>query len=230
MRCSNQGADYSTEDIQWSCVANLPEEVKLGSTDVICEGYKDRDDEFVLKGSCGVEYRLLLTDKGEERYGGGGFWNGKGNSGGEESNFPAWLFMIVFFGVFGWILYSMYQAYQTGPNVRRQPRRFGGGGWGGWGGGNDDDDPPPPYPGYPRSKPTFGAPGWQPGFWSGVAGGAAAGYMAGNRGNRQPDPVQRPGSWFGGDNGGSSRTRSSGSNSGSGARHESTGFGSTSRR
>ncbi|RFU77429.1 duf1183 domain protein, partial [Trichoderma arundinaceum] len=54
MRCTNQGSSYGTEDIEWSCSASLPEEFKLGSTDVICEGYSSPDDRYVLKGSCGV--------------------------------------------------------------------------------------------------------------------------------------------------------------------------------
>ncbi|KAI4239476.1 MAG: hypothetical protein LQ349_000346 [Xanthoria aureola] len=69
MRCKNQGADYDREDIQWTCMASLPSEFKLGSTDVICEGYESSNDPYVLKGSCGVEYRLMLTDIGEKKYG-----------------------------------------------------------------------------------------------------------------------------------------------------------------
>ncbi|KXJ94296.1 hypothetical protein Micbo1qcDRAFT_159393, partial [Microdochium bolleyi] len=68
MRCTNQGAGYDSEDIQWSCSASLPAELKLGSTDVICEGYASSEDPYVLKGSCGVEYRLALTKEGEARY------------------------------------------------------------------------------------------------------------------------------------------------------------------
>lgn len=51
MRCTNQGSSYGDEDIQWSCSATLPEELKLGSTEVICEGYANADDPYVLKGS-----------------------------------------------------------------------------------------------------------------------------------------------------------------------------------
>ncbi|KAG4416243.1 hypothetical protein IFR04_010646, partial [Cadophora malorum] len=69
MRCTNQGSSYNEEDIEWSCVADMPSDFKLGSTEVICEGYANRDDPYVLKGSCGVEYRLLLTEQGEERFG-----------------------------------------------------------------------------------------------------------------------------------------------------------------
>ena len=39
MRCTNAGADYDPEDVQWTCQASLPTEFKLGSTEVVCEGY-----------------------------------------------------------------------------------------------------------------------------------------------------------------------------------------------
>jgi hypothetical protein len=68
MRCRNAGSEYGAEDISWTCKASLPPEFKLGSTDVICEGYDSADDPYVLKGSCAVEYRLILTPLGEEKY------------------------------------------------------------------------------------------------------------------------------------------------------------------
>lgn len=85
MRCQNAGSEYGKEDIQWTCSATLPPEFKLGSTEVVCEGYDNADDPWVLKGSCGVEYRLvipiatwlvccsfvtrlLLTEEGERKY------------------------------------------------------------------------------------------------------------------------------------------------------------------
>lgn len=241
MRCVNQGSGYNTEDIEWSCSATIPEEFKLGSTDVICEGYDGPNDEKVLKGSCGVEYRLLLTDKGNEKYGGGWFSSPKGNAVKEDTDWGGYLFGLLFFGVLLWILYSMWAGYQRGPAARRAPRQggFWGGGGGGGGGGNDPYDPPPPYDPYPGKSYSRNtqAEGWRPGFWSGALGGAAAGYMAGNRGGRQEiRETPRNNGWFGGGNGGSgwgAPTRgssSSSSSSGSGARHESTGFGSTSRR
>ena len=247
MRCTNQGSDYQKEDIQWSCTASLPEEFKLGSTEVTCEGYSSSSDEFVLKGSCGVEYKLLFTEKGEERFGSGGYFEGDGDS----SPFAKTLFLALFFGVGAWILWSMYQAYRNGtPNgtrpARRPPGVGGGGFFGGGGGGGGFDDPPPPYPGSGPGKryTSFSSTrpqqeqGFRPGFWSGALGGAAAGYMAGNRGAaRQQQPMQQQGGgWFGGGGGygsgegSSSGTRRSNSGSTSGVRHESTGFGSTSRR
>ncbi|PNY23634.1 Store-operated calcium entry-associated regulatory factor [Tolypocladium capitatum] len=235
MRCTNQGASYGGEDIEWSCAASLPEELKLGSTDVICEGYSSADDPYVLRGSCGVEYRLLLTSRGEARYPGiakphGGFFgNGQGGT-----DWSAWLFAVIFVAVVGWMVYS---ACFGGNGQQRRPRRVGGGrgaGGGGGGGGGGwnpgwgpGDDPPPPYPG---TKPSSTRQqGWTPGFWSGLAGGATAGYMAGSR--SRGDGNQRP--YDGGWGAGPSRPRSSPSSSGSAGRsaqHESTGFGSTRRR
>jgi hypothetical protein len=221
LRCTNAGSDYNTEDIQWTCTASLPSEFKLGSTDVQCEGYAHRDDEYVLKGSCAVEYRLLLTDLGEEKYG-GSMWGGKGS--GEDWPLGSVLFIFAFLGIAGWILYSLFTApHGAQPGAARRPRNFFGGGPGG-GPDNDPWDPPPPYPG---KRNTYGSArsneSWRPGFWSGAAAGAAGGYMAGNRGSSsRQQPAPSTSSW-------GMPTRST-SHSSSSARHESSGFGSTSRR
>ncbi|KAF4994667.1 hypothetical protein FGRMN_5626 [Fusarium graminum] len=230
MRCTNDGAGWGDEDVQWSCTASLPEELKLSNTDVICEGYNSPDDPYVLKGSCGVEYRVALTRKGERRYpniaNGGWFGDGRGGT-----DWGALLFTIIFVTILGWIIYSAcYRAQEAGSNTNRPRRRDGwsSGGWApGW--GPDGDDPPPPYPG---SKPSSQSDTWRPGFWSGAAGGAAAGYWAGSRNqhhhnnqNNGYGSVGRGGSGWGGRSG-----SSSGSNNNSSNRHESTGFGSTSRR
>ena len=80
MQCKNMGGSYGSEDIQWSCTAELPSEFKLGRTEVVCEGYSSPDDPYILKGlsiallralmvgSCGVEYTLYLTPKGRDMY------------------------------------------------------------------------------------------------------------------------------------------------------------------
>ncbi|KAI1144184.1 hypothetical protein F5Y05DRAFT_19924 [Hypoxylon sp. FL0543] len=244
MRCTNQGSGYDTEDVQWSCSAALPPELKLGSTDVICEGYSGPNDPYILKGSCGVEYRLVLTETGERKYpdlakGGGGWgWGGGGGTSKEKSDTGAILFVIIFALVCIWIIYSAcFAANQngTGPAGQRR-RRDGWGGFGGFdpgfgpggggGGGGGWDDPPPPYPGGPKSSSQ--SQGWRPGFWTGLAGGAAAGYAAANRGNGRRDPYNNDYGWGAGPS--SSPSYRSNSRSTSSARYESTGFGSTSRR
>ena len=50
-------------DIQWECKANIDSNYKFGSLDVICEGYDFADDDYVLVGSCGLEYRIEPTTK-----------------------------------------------------------------------------------------------------------------------------------------------------------------------
>lgn len=235
MRCVNQGSAYGSEDIQWSCTASLPADLKLGSTEVICEGYSSPDDPYVLSGSCGVEYRLVLTDEGARHH--PDIDAGSGNR-----SLPAWLFWILFLAIVAWILFSACTS-QPGEFPAQGRNNFWGGGggggpgpgfFGGGGGGGGWNDAPPPYPG---TKPSGGG-GWQPGFWSGLAGGAAAGYMAGNRNS---DAQRGYGSFNGGNRwgGGSSwggaggagpSSSRSGSSSSSSARHESTGFGGTSRR
>ncbi|KAF2715206.1 DUF1183-domain-containing protein [Pleomassaria siparia CBS 279.74] len=250
MRCNNAGFDYSKEDVQWTCAASLPEEFKLGSTDVICEGYDSPDDEYVLKGSCGVEYRLLLTDEGQEKYPGGrrphygdddDYRPGYPKTRGEKA--ASILFWMLFVGVAVWILYNIASGWAAnrglGGAAGARPGwgGGGGGGGGGWGGGHDDTDPPPPYDyqGGSKPRPNYGATeGWRPGFWSGAMGGAAAGYAAGRSGNRTSNNNNNNNGWgFNNNNGEGSSRPSSGSSSSpsySSPRHESTGFGSTSRR
>jgi hypothetical protein len=59
MRCRNMGSDYGDEgDASWECTAELPKWFKLGSTDVLCEGYNNPDDPYILKGM----FQLLLTE------------------------------------------------------------------------------------------------------------------------------------------------------------------------
>ena len=252
MRCKNAGADYDENNIQWTCTASLPEEFKLGSTDVICEGYDYPEDPYILKGSCGVEYRLILTDKGHEKYGkgrDGGWWGGDDEDGGRDGpksfgeKIAGALFWLAFIGIALWIVYSAFIARSQGPagaGVAGGNRLGwgGGGGGGGWGGDNDPhDDPPPPYydtrPG--SSKQGYGSTqqGWRPGFWSGALGGAAAGWAANRMGNRGNQTGGGSG-WGNGAgsqwNNGEGSSRSSSGSSFSSTRHESTGFGSTSRR
>jgi len=249
MRCKNQGSDYDDENIQWTCTASLPEEFKLGSTDVICEGYESATDPYVLKGSCGVEYRLILTGQGEEKYGRKGSNLFDGYKGKGYINWPGIIFWGIFISVVGWMIYAAFFRDRRGAIVGggggNNPWGWGGGGGGGGGG----DDPPPPYDYHPkasssRAQRVPGQEGWRPGFWTGALGGAAAGYMAGNRPQTQRNQgmwgnQQTGGFWNNNDHNGegnsrygSGSTRPSGSSSSSfsSTRHESSGFGSSSRR
>ncbi|KAL6244593.1 hypothetical protein RBB50_008121 [Rhinocladiella similis] len=213
MRCTNEGVDYDENNVQWSCKASLPEDFKLGSTDVICEGYESSDDPYVLKGSCGVEYRLLLTEMGEEKYGSStNFGSGLVNKHTTSETLICYAFMAVFFIVLFIIIRGFWRAWGDQGPRRPRPR---GGGYGGFGGGGDDDPPPPYDPRPPRpKKPTFTSSssagpsstgrgqarpqeGWRPGFWTGTAAGAAAAYLASRGTQTDPHPPQRDNGWFG---------------------------------
>ena len=243
MRCTNAGAEYGPEDVQWTCQASLPTEFKLGSTEVVCEGYDSAEDPYVLKGSCGVEYRLILTEAGERKYGERydygkeeyGRGQRKGGLGEKLFTFVFWAIFLgesyllfagyelskltTFFttGIVGLIIRSIWTGGAGGHGGGGRP----GGGWGGGGGDDGHDDPPPPYSSYPpRSKPSSqSAPGssaWRPGFFTGAATGAAAGYAMGNRNNRGPTTGQAgPSNWFG--NGGGSQSGPSRSFGGGGS-------------
>lgn len=247
MRCENSGAAYDEDNVEWTCKASLPPEFKLGSTDVICEGYSNPDDPYILKGSCGVEYRLILTEQGQEKYGKKSWWDNDASASeaygqSKTDQFVSTLFWLAFIGVLLWMVYRFVAGLAANGNGVNRPVGGGGGGWGGGGGGNDDPPPPYDYQGYTKPRSSYtrnaaaGEQGWRPGFWSGAAGGTAAGYMMGQRAARNNNSYNGGGSsWFGSGNGeGSSRGWGGGGSSGSSApsssRHESTGFGSTRRR
>ena len=242
LRCKNAGSSYDDSEVEWTCTASLPAEFKIGSTDVICEGFTGPSDPYVLKGSCGVEYRLMLTRLGEGKYGkSNNLLDGFGSS--TAGNVSAGLFWLLFIGAAIWMVYAAF--FRDG--VARRPVR--GGASGGFSGGGGNDDPPPPYDYQPRpskSRTTYTPrtaraalphEEWRPGFWTGALGGAAAGYMVGSRGNRLQEDQHRDQGWGNGEgssiwDSGRTRTgRSSSSNYGHGSvRHNSSGFGGTTRR
>ncbi|KAL3480684.1 hypothetical protein BJX99DRAFT_220075 [Aspergillus californicus] len=227
MRCTNEGYGYDEEDVQWTCTASLPGEFKLGSTDVICEGYRNGDDPWVLKGSCGVEYRLLLTELGEEKFGQGSFdentwW--RDQRPGKLSKFMDILGNIIFFGIFIGVFLLILWSCLFGER-REAPQHGRRWGWGGGGGGDGGypGGPPPPYSSHYYSSDTS-SQGWRPGFWSGALAGGGVGYGLGRRSDRDRS--------YGG---GRRRDYGSGEGSSSSASRfsspsTSTGFGSTSRR
>ncbi|KAJ5521287.1 hypothetical protein N7527_005402 [Penicillium freii] len=240
MRCTNQGYDYDIEDVQWTCTADLPAEFKLGATDVICEGYRNADDKWVMKGSCGVEYRLLLTEAGEKRFGkkgGDSEWDWASNrSGGGVQKIMSVIGDLIFFGFIAAVFILIFwpllaQCFGWGNRRGRGagPAPGGGGFWGGGGGGGGGgNDPPPPYSSFDPYKSAGRQQGWTPGFWTGALGGGAAGYHMGRRagsGSSGGMPMGRSGGYNPGE--GSSRSRSPPQFSSTTA---STGFGSTRRR
>jgi len=245
MRCRNKGFNYNDDSVQWACTASLPPEFRLGSTDVVCEGYSGVDDPNVLKGSCAVEYLLFLTPLGEERYGrevnmpevtsehkAQVKTKSKSKSKSKHTSWSGLMFWGLFISILGYILYTaMFRIRGPSPDGGRELPRSPWG-WGGGAGDQNGNPAPPPYDFYSKGPQTPRTPSaWRPGFWSGVIGGGAAGYMAGKdkkpaaAGGLRPTNTSRNNSSSGNGEGSSSEATAT-----STSRYESTGFGSTTKR
>lgn len=180
MRCTNDGTDYDENEVQWTCSTNLPDEFHLGSTDVICEGFRSSDDPWILKGSCGVEYKLLLSGKTREAYGY------------RQEGLEAWKIILILFGFFVFVYFITRIGDGNANNIETNRRGGGGEPW---------DDPLPPYDYSPRGyfqkrTPFSNRPSSGPGFWTGAATGAtaagSAGYMAGRARERTRSMAENP--------------------------------------
>lgn len=58
-------ADNSKKDrtqIKWKCIAQMSDKVRFNHVEVICEGYDYPEDDYILLGSCGLEFTLDHTD------------------------------------------------------------------------------------------------------------------------------------------------------------------------
>ena len=62
--CSNAGHDG--EDVVWECKSD-PAGAVFRDLNVQCEGYDYPDDPYILKGSCGIEFRMA-PPKSSSRY------------------------------------------------------------------------------------------------------------------------------------------------------------------
>lgn len=56
MQCRQTGSDGVSP--QWACEADLPEGLRFGPLEVVCEGWSGPGDDQVLAGSCALEYEL----------------------------------------------------------------------------------------------------------------------------------------------------------------------------
>ena len=78
VQCYNRGWDG--KEVQWECKADLEGTVRFDRVEVVCEGYDYAEDDFILAGSCGLEYTLELTKEGKQQSGGGGWFSGQSNN------------------------------------------------------------------------------------------------------------------------------------------------------
>ena len=52
----------SIHKINWTCRADMSEKVQFNHVEVICEGYDYPEDDYILLGSCGLEFTLDYKD------------------------------------------------------------------------------------------------------------------------------------------------------------------------
>ena len=81
VQCYNRGWDG--REVQWECNSDMEGTVRFGKVEVVCEGYDYAEDDFILAGSCGLEYTLELTKEGKQSRGGG--W-----SSGQSNNYNSY--------------------------------------------------------------------------------------------------------------------------------------------
>ncbi|XP_070683836.1 store-operated calcium entry-associated regulatory factor [Pempheris klunzingeri] len=65
VQCQNKGWDGI--DVQWECKTDMDNAYRFGGIEVSCEGYSHPADAYILRGSCGLEYTLELTEEGRKR-------------------------------------------------------------------------------------------------------------------------------------------------------------------
>jgi len=255
VQCYNRGFDG--KDVQWECVSEMSADYKFGRIDVSCEGYDYPDDEYILAGSCGLQYELDYTAHGLKT----GTYLQQKNYGGFFDGFKFNPTTLILLAVVVFVIYTVYCAWTAQPEGIARPA-----GSGGSGGGHPppDDGPPPPYgwgpsthrpppPSYDQSSRGKGSSGsgststdsGGPGFFTGLGLGALGGYLFGGSGNGSSR--RRTGfgygSGFGSDYSSSyydgpstsssyfsSGGSSSPSTSSSSSTHKSSGYGGTSRR
>ncbi|PFX20863.1 Store-operated calcium entry-associated regulatory factor [Stylophora pistillata] len=114
VQCYNRGSDGY--DVQWECKTDMDSQYKFGEVAVSCEGYDYRDDPYILKGSCGLEYTIDVVSSG------GYYDHNNYHSGHRDNSYPnyyrhnyhsrhsgGWLSTIITWGVIAWIVYYIYQ-------------------------------------------------------------------------------------------------------------------------
>ncbi|KAG8864868.1 hypothetical protein FRB96_003454 [Tulasnella sp. 330] len=208
IQCFNVGG--SGTDVSWKCEAgkDLPSALRFGRVDVSCEGWSNSGDSYVLKGSCGLQYRLVEIP-------------GKLNKSPIDQPAPFWkpddwsyldvAYSVLWMAILGVLLYSFIAPCfrgRQGTAAGNGPRPGGGSGTGGgynnYGNPGSDRHRPPPPP-YTKDEPTSSrnadgtATGrFNPGFWTGLGVGGAGAYMFNNlRQQRQEpqDPLRQRRAW-----------------------------------
>nr|XP_053653308.1 store-operated calcium entry-associated regulatory factor-like [Cherax quadricarinatus]XP_053653309.1 store-operated calcium entry-associated regulatory factor-like [Cherax quadricarinatus] len=230
VQCYNRGWDGV--DVQWECKTDMDNAFRFGEIEVSCEGYSNRDDPFVLKGSCGLRYSIDYTKEGlhqkqghhnyygdESGYSHHAYGNSYSTYKTEKSSNASYIadfIVLVAVALMCWVLYktcfgsSRHVGQDAHSNTNDDyPSGGGGGGYGWFGGAGGSHPSAPPPPEYTdgascRNRTAGNARGFggAGGFWTGAATGGLVGYMFGNSGRNHNRGYGQPSSWGWGGGGG----------------------------
>lgn len=151
IQCYNRGSDGV--DIQWECKADMDVNLRFNKIDVTCEGYDYPEDDYVLAGSCALEYSIDSVDgqlhpKTEYRfnqppprrhheYAGNTAGNQQRSKPYKEPSFQVVVILAIIAGV-------MYLIWKNCIEVEQRNQR---------------PEQPPPYPGHASAPPYPGKTG-----------------------------------------------------------------------
>lgn len=62
VECKNEGWNNELKKFSWNCHADMSDRVRFNHVEIICEGYDYPEDDYILVGSCGLEFTLDYTD------------------------------------------------------------------------------------------------------------------------------------------------------------------------
>lgn len=83
----NKEVNFPSLPSQWECKTDMDNAYRFGRIEVSCEGYSHPSDPYILKGSCGLEYTLELTEEGRRnKQGSWGSQNVNGFGGRKRQN------------------------------------------------------------------------------------------------------------------------------------------------
>ncbi|XP_053556730.1 store-operated calcium entry-associated regulatory factor [Bombina bombina] len=212
VQCYNRGWDGI--DVQWECKLDMENSYRFGKVEVSCEGFDYPEDPYILRGSCGLEYTLELTDQGRKRSQDGNSNTGFG-SGFFQSQSKGWNSQsssdssgVIVFVVILLLAYGVYKLFLNGPSMGQQPHSDDNG----QGFQSPPNAPPPPgfksdftgssagfgnsgfgsnsgFSGFAGNSAFGGQASQGPGFWTGLGTGGMLGYLFGNR---RAQPYQSP--------------------------------------
>ncbi|XP_006167251.2 store-operated calcium entry-associated regulatory factor [Tupaia chinensis] len=204
VQCHNRGWDGY--DVQWECKADLDVAYKFGETVVSCEGYESPEDQYVLRGSCGLEYQLDYTELGLQRLRESGRRRGFASVSdahrrwySTDSCGAGGLVTIAVLLAVAFVVYKLFLRDGAGsplhsehPFSHSYPRSTSSAG-----------PPPPGFKSEFTGAEDTGLGGafagrqghdrWGPGFWTGLGTGGILGYLLGS--NRAAAPSSDP--WYG---------------------------------